>query len=68
VFLVDFMHQRAGFGADAYCITVEQLRAAMKRNFHRYLRKVFCLCVLMLGLRTLVVCLVDYLGMSNMWS
>jgi hypothetical protein len=35
VLLVDLMHQGAAFNADTYCITLEQLRAAMKRTFHR---------------------------------
>jgi hypothetical protein len=33
VLLVDFVHQGAAFSANAYCITLEQLRAAMKKKF-----------------------------------
>jgi len=39
VLLVDFMHQGAAFSANAYCITLEQLRAAMKKKFPQILMK-----------------------------
>jgi len=39
VLLVDFIHQGAAFSADANCITLEQLRATMKKKFpHTYER------------------------------
>lgn len=37
--LVDLMHQGAVFSADAYYITLEQLRAAMKKKFPLILMK-----------------------------
>jgi hypothetical protein len=39
VLLVDVMHQGAAFSADACCITLEQLRAAMKKKFPQILMK-----------------------------